>query len=53
MIKIYLIDGTKDEWELEKECTHYDCRKELLFIFNGTRAVGMYNIAQIKKVIVK
>lgn len=51
MIKIYLIDQSKDEWEA-KEYTHYDCRKELFFVFKGGKAVGMYNISQIKKIIV-
>ena len=51
-IYIYMIDRAIDTWQ-SSEFTEYDIRKDLFFIFKNNQAVGIYNLSELKKIIVK
>lgn len=51
-IYIYMIDGVVDTWK-SSEFTEYDIRKDLFFIFKNNQAIGIYNLSELKKIIVK
>lgn len=51
-IYIYMTDGIIDTWQTP-EFTDYDIRKDLFFIFKNNQAVGIYNLSELKKIIVK
>lgn len=51
-IYIYMTDGAIDTWQTPS-FTDYDIRKDLFFIFNKNQAVGIYNLSELKKIIVK
>lgn len=51
-LEVYLIDGAIDTWQ-SSEFTEYDIRKDLFFIFKNNQAVGIYNLSELKKIIVK
>ena len=51
-IYIYMTDGTIDTWK-PSEFTEYDIRKDLFFILANNQAVGIYNLSEVQKIIVK